>query len=57
MFSKGRQLFERDKNLATSDAGLVEEGTVSIDVSQYERTGVIAEETEEEAGLQFSDSD
>ncbi|KAH9966647.1 ubiquitin-conjugating enzyme/RWD-like protein [Russula dissimulans] len=50
----GRQLFERDKNLATSDASLLEEGTVSVDVSQYER---IATKEEEEDRLEFSDSD
>ncbi|GJJ12395.1 hypothetical protein Clacol_006637 [Clathrus columnatus] len=54
--TSGRQLFERDRTLATSDASLVEEGTVSIDISQYERTGII-EETETEMGLQFSDSE
>jgi len=50
----GRQLFERDKNLATSDASLLEEGTVSVDVSQYER---IATKEDEEEQLEFSDSD
>jgi len=50
----GRQLFERDKNLAASDAPLLEEGTVSVDVSQYER---IATKEEEEDRLEFSDSD
>lgn len=51
----GRQLFERDKNLATSDTSLLEEGTVSVDISQYER-----ETTKEDDGedrLEFSDSD
>jgi hypothetical protein len=51
----GRQLFERDKNLAASDASLLEDGTVSVDVSQYER--IATEEDEEEARLEFSDSD
>ena len=51
----GRQLFERDKNLATSDTSLLEEGTVSVDVSQYERS--TAEEDDEEDRLEFSDSD
>ncbi|KAI9509361.1 RWD-domain-containing protein [Russula earlei] len=50
----GRQLFERDKNLATSDASLLEEGTVSVDISQYER---IAPKEDEEDRLEFSDSD
>jgi hypothetical protein len=51
----GRQLFERDKNLATSDASLLEEGTVSVDVSQYER--ITTEKDDEEDRLEFSDSD
>ena len=51
----GRQLFERDKNLATSDTSLLEEGTVSVDVSQFER--VTANEDNEEDRLEFSDSD
>lgn len=51
----GRQLFERDKNLAASDASLLEDGTVSVDVSQYERTA--SAEDDEEDRLEFSDSD
>ncbi|KAH9180528.1 RWD-domain-containing protein [Lactarius sanguifluus] len=51
----GRQLFERDKNLATSDTSLLEEGTVSVDISQYER--VTDNEDDEEDRLEFSDSD
>jgi len=50
----GRQLFERDQNLATSDTSLLEEGTVSVDISQYER---ITTEDDEEDRLEFSDSD
>ncbi|KAF8798004.1 RWD domain-containing protein [Phlegmacium glaucopus] len=48
----GRQLFERNKNL--EDENLLEEGVVSVDFSQYERT---REEEDQEAGLTFSDSD
>jgi len=48
----GRQLFERNKNL--EDETLIEEGVVSVDFSQYERT---REEEEQESGLTFSDSD
>ncbi|KAH9079390.1 RWD-domain-containing protein [Lactarius deliciosus] len=51
----GRQLFERDKNLATSDTSLLEEGTVSVDISQYDR--VIDKEDDEEDRLEFSDSE
>jgi len=50
----GRQLFERDKNLGDDDT-LMEEGTVSVDFSQYERERV--EEEEEDNGVTFSDSD
>ncbi|TCD69716.1 hypothetical protein EIP91_006483 [Steccherinum ochraceum] len=55
----GRQLFERNKDLATSDDSLMEEGTVSVDVSQYEREGVDEgeEDDDEEEGVTFSDSD
>lgn len=52
----GRQLFERDKNLATADDSLLEEGTVSVDISQYERD-VAAIDEEEESGVTFSDSE
>lgn len=51
---QGRQLFERNKNLDTQDEALIEEGTVSVDISQYERT---REEEEQEEGMTFSDSD
>ncbi|KAF5381001.1 hypothetical protein D9615_003932 [Tricholomella constricta] len=50
----GRQLFERgDKNL--EDDTLLEEGTVSVDISQYERTAI--EDEDDEEGVAFSDSD
>lgn len=52
----GKQLFEQDRNLATSDAALVEEGVTSVDVSQYDRTHPMEDEDEDE-GLVFSDSD
>ncbi|KJA13962.1 hypothetical protein HYPSUDRAFT_72791 [Hypholoma sublateritium FD-334 SS-4] len=48
----GRQLFERNK--IVEDETLLEEGTVSVDFSQYERT---IEEEEANEGLEFSDSD
>lgn len=51
--SIGRQLFERNK--IVEDETLLEEGTVSVDFSQYERTNEEAEEANE--GLDFSDSD
>ncbi|KAJ3856013.1 hypothetical protein EV368DRAFT_79088 [Lentinula lateritia] len=49
----GRQLFERNRNL--DEETLLEEGTVSVDISQYERTR--EEEEEEEEHMTFSDSD
>ncbi|EPT05982.1 hypothetical protein FOMPIDRAFT_1154615 [Fomitopsis schrenkii] len=51
----GRQLFERDRNLAIDDDNLVEEGAESVDITQYDRTAV--ENEEEEEGVTFSDSD
>ncbi|GJE95120.1 RWD and DFRP C terminal domain-containing protein [Phanerochaete sordida] len=51
----GRQLFERNRDLAASDDNLVEEGTVSIDISQYERE--LSEEEDEENQVTFSDSE
>ncbi|KAF5331128.1 hypothetical protein D9619_005562 [Psilocybe cf. subviscida] len=49
----GRQLFERNK-VTTEDENLLEEGVVSVDFSQYERTRM---EEEEEDRIEFSDSD
>ncbi|KAH9484314.1 RWD domain-containing protein 1 [Psilocybe cubensis] len=49
----GRQLFERNK--IVEDETLVEEGAVSVDVSQYERTK--DEDEEQDEALTFSDSD
>ncbi|KAG8908498.1 hypothetical protein FRB99_005857 [Tulasnella sp. 403] len=53
----GRQLFERNRDLATSDDTLVEEGAQSVDFSQYSREEAQAEESKEEERLYFSDSD
>jgi len=50
----GRQLFERDKNLAISDDSLIEEDAVSVDISQFDREAV---EEEEDEHITFSDSD
>ncbi|KAF8478699.1 RWD-domain-containing protein [Russula ochroleuca] len=52
----GRQLFERDKDLAASDASLLEDGTVSVDVSQYDRIAT-EDDDDDEDRLEFSDSD
>lgn len=51
--STGRQLFERHTGL--EEDMLLEEGTVSVDFSQYDRTKV--EEEDEEDHVTFSDSD
>ncbi|KAM6500540.1 hypothetical protein JOM56_003554 [Amanita muscaria] len=49
----GRHLFERNKNL--EDESLMEEGAVSVDISQYDRTW---DQEEQEDGLvTFSDSE
>ncbi|CUA69432.1 hypothetical protein RSOLAG22IIIB_03958 [Rhizoctonia solani] len=52
----GRQLFEKNRDLATSDASYIEEGVTSVDIAQYDRTAA-REEEEEDTGLHFSDSD
>lgn len=52
----GRQLFEKNRDLATSDANYIEEGVTSVDITAYDRTGA-REEDEDENGLHFSDSD
>jgi len=52
--STGRQLFERNKDLDV-DEGLHEEGTVSVDFSQYERE--VPREEEEDDKITWSDSD
>lgn len=59
VMSLGRQLFERNRDLDIADDNLLEEDTVSVDVSQYEREVVVEEEEEEEEESQvtFSDSD
>lgn len=53
--STGRQLFERNKDLATADDTLIEEGAESVDVSKFNREEAAQEEEEER--LHFSDSD
>jgi len=50
----GRQLFERNRNL--EEDTLMEEGTVSVDFSQYERTKA-EQEDEDDDRVRFSDSD
>jgi len=52
-FFVGRQLFERNRHL--EEGSLMEEGIVSVDASQYERTR--DEEQEENEGITFSDSE
>ncbi|KAF8654188.1 hypothetical protein AX16_003717 [Volvariella volvacea WC 439] len=49
----GRQLFER--NRIVDDETLLEDGAVSVDVSQYDRTKV--DEEQDEGLVHFSDSD
>jgi len=54
----GRQLFERNRDLAMSDDALVEEGTEAVDITQYSRDEVEDDENEKEnEALHFSDSD
>lgn len=56
----GKQLFERDRNLASSDdTQLFEEGTESVDVSQFERNQDRDDDelNDQMERLEFSDSD
>ncbi|KAL4248131.1 hypothetical protein ABKN59_008291 [Abortiporus biennis] len=53
----GRQLFERNKDLATQDDNLIEEGAVSVDITQYDRDAIPEEDEEEENQVTFSDSE
>lgn len=50
----GRQLFEKNRNL--EEETLLEEGTVSVDISQYVRSHADEEQDEDER-VTFSDSD
>ena len=49
----GRHLFERNRHL--EDESLLEEGTISVDVTQYDRTR--NQEEPEEDIVTFSDSE
>jgi hypothetical protein len=51
----GRQLFESEKNLDALEDSFNEEGTISVDFSQYERTQQQAEEENER--ITFSDDE
>ena len=53
LFGTGRHLFERNRHL--EDESLLEEGTVSVDVSQYDRSR--DREDAEENIVTFSDSE
>ena len=50
----GKQLFERNRDL--DDENLVEEDSVSVDATQFERTNERPEDVQQER-LEFSDSD
>lgn len=56
MLLTGRHLFERNRNLEHEDDSLMEEGTVSVDFSQYDRIQAVEEDSEEDR-VHFSDSD
>ena len=53
----GRQLFERNRNLEHDDDSLMEEGTISVDISQYDRSQMHAHEDDNDDRVHFSDSD
>ncbi|KAH8556515.1 ubiquitin-conjugating enzyme/RWD-like protein [Umbelopsis sp. PMI_123] len=44
----GRQLFEQDKTLASSDASYMEEGDVTVDVTQFEKEERVQDDEEED---------
>ena len=53
----GRQLFEKNKGLDAEDS-MVEDGAVSVDLSQYDRTARSdVDEDEDRDHVDFSDSD
>ncbi|VDB82929.1 unnamed protein product [Peniophora sp. CBMAI 1063] len=52
----GRQLFEKNKGLDAEDS-MVEDGAVSVDLSQYDRTARSDDEDEHRDRVDFSDSD
>lgn len=53
---KGKQLFERNRHL-DDESNLIEEGAVSVDASQYDRTERMDEEIVEPERIELSDSD
>lgn len=52
-------MFEKNKNLEHDDDSFVEEGAVSVDISQYDRSQLRAHEDDDDDGdgVHFSDSD
>lgn len=51
MHISGRQLFEQDKSLASSDAKYMDDGDVSVDASQFdkeERGGAFEDQNDNE---------
>ncbi|KAI9228837.1 MAG: ubiquitin-conjugating enzyme/RWD-like protein [Piptocephalis tieghemiana] len=52
----GRQLFEKDANLAASDATFYEEGDVTVDISQFDREAARRAEEEREREEQENES-
>lgn len=55
-YSLGRQLFEGGGDRTLEDASLVEEGTESVDISQFDREER-HQEVADESGVHLSDSD
>ncbi|CAI2187905.1 6305_t:CDS:2, partial [Funneliformis geosporum] len=47
----GRQLFEQDESLASSDMKYIEEGDVTVDVSLFEREVDMSDEDEEDTSV------
>ena len=54
---KGRQLFEKDRSLADSDANLMGKGDEAVDYRKFEKNKYEQKDEQDENLVQFSDQD
>lgn len=54
---KGRQLFEKDRSLADSDANLMGKGDEAVDYRKFEKNKDEQKDEQDENLVQFSDQD
>lgn len=54
---KGRQLFEKDRSLADSDANLMGKGDEAVDYRKFEKNKDEQNDEQDENLVQFSDQD